>query len=373
MSRRSTDLGSATRGLSVLEALPAKTEKMKNMSKNIYDDDGEYEEYQYSYLTVPTKEFKETLVDEGGGRMSIFVRPNLPDYDEVPDGRVPRIPRHGPIAPERISSSGDYSYSSQKDSQTSLDSFWNPTDRNGNFKTRESLAETSFYADDDVYFPNPPSSGDLGRSHQFAENFTQVSRIENEVQSAQVSNIEQEAKGVQAKEIVENDDKSAQVNLASLIDPYLKDSGNQTSRKTSEEKSVEALILTTRETAEIGNQVSRSIFSDESNDDEPELLFQNIETQVSESLALLCEEAPSISPEPELEIDSDGEYYLSTGPAENEEIPSESALDAQIAEITRLVEIAPFYRIVRWIEFFVYSYACLYLFVHCFASAETFY
>ena len=75
----------------------AKTEKMKNMSKNIYDDDGEYEEYQYSYLTVPTKEFKETLVDEGGGRMSIFVRPNLPDYDEVPDGRVPRIPRHGPI------------------------------------------------------------------------------------------------------------------------------------------------------------------------------------------------------------------------------------------------------------------------------------
>jgi hypothetical protein len=70
---------------------------MKNMSKNIYDDDGEYEEYQYSYLTVPTKEFKETLVDEGGGRMSIFVRPNLPDYYEVPDGRVPRIPRHGPI------------------------------------------------------------------------------------------------------------------------------------------------------------------------------------------------------------------------------------------------------------------------------------
>jgi len=69
---------------------------MKNMSKNIEDEDGEYEEYQYSYLTVPTKEFKETLVDEGGGRMSIFVRPELPDYDDVP-ARVPEIPKHGPI------------------------------------------------------------------------------------------------------------------------------------------------------------------------------------------------------------------------------------------------------------------------------------
>ncbi|CBY17776.1 unnamed protein product [Oikopleura dioica] len=125
--------------------------------------------------------------------------------------------------------------------------------------------------------------------------------------------------------------------------------------------------------AEIGNQVSRSIFSEESNDEEKELQFQNIETQVSESLALLCQ-APSISPEPEIEIDSEGEYYLSEpGPAENEEISCESMLDAQIAEITRLVEIAPFYRIVRWIEFFVYSYACLYIFVNCFLSAEKFY
>ena len=66
---------------------------MKNMSADIEDDEGEYEEYQYSYLTVPTKEFKETLIDEGGGRMSIFVKP---DYDEVPN-LVPEIPKHGPI------------------------------------------------------------------------------------------------------------------------------------------------------------------------------------------------------------------------------------------------------------------------------------
>ena len=29
--------------------------------------------------------------------MSIFVRPKMPDYDEVPGGRVPDVPRHGPI------------------------------------------------------------------------------------------------------------------------------------------------------------------------------------------------------------------------------------------------------------------------------------
>ena len=112
-----------------------------------------------------------------------------------------------------------------------MDSFWNPTDRNGNFKTRESLAETSFYADDDVYFPKPPSP-------QFAENFTQISQIANEDQSAQVSNIEHEEQEVQAEEMIENDDKSAQVNLASLIEPYLKDSGNQTSRKERSKKNL---------------------------------------------------------------------------------------------------------------------------------------
>jgi len=114
-----------------------------------------------------------------------------------------------------------------------LDSFWNPTDRNGNFKERNSLAETSFYADDEIYFPNPASP-------KFVENFTQISENEDQKNvSAQVSNIELAEQEVQVEEMIENDDKSAQVNLASLIEPYLKDSGNQTSRKERSKKNSE--------------------------------------------------------------------------------------------------------------------------------------
>ena len=90
----------ANKELFIFISVSAKTEKMKDLSNNINNDDGEYEEYQYSYLTVPTKEFKETLVDEGGGRMSIFVRPKMPDYDDVPLS-VPEIPKHGPIVSKK--------------------------------------------------------------------------------------------------------------------------------------------------------------------------------------------------------------------------------------------------------------------------------
>ena len=54
---------------------------------------------------------------------------------------------------------------------------------------------------------------------------------------------------------------------------------------------MEALLIQTHEMSDIGNQVSQSLFLDEVNE-EKELQFEDIETQVSESLALLCEEAP---------------------------------------------------------------------------------
>ena len=78
-----------------------------------------------------------------------------------------------------------------------------------------------------------------------------------------------------------------------------------------------------------------------------------------------------LSPEPEHEVDSDGEYC-----EEKETITDEPAtnslLDDQISEIIALVDAAPFYRIVRWIELLAYSYACLCIFVHCFVPAEQF-
>ena len=78
-----------------------------------------------------------------------------------------------------------------------------------------------------------------------------------------------------------------------------------------------------------------------------------------------------LSPEPEHEVDSDGEYC-----EEKETITDEPAtnslLDDQISEIIALVDAAPFYRIVRWIELLAYSYVCLCIFVHCFVPAEQF-
>ena len=48
---------------------------------------------------------------------------------------------------------------------------------------------------------------------------------------AQVSPAELRDEGVQVTQMKENYDKSAQVNAFSLIEPYLKNTGNQTSRK----------------------------------------------------------------------------------------------------------------------------------------------
>ena len=78
-----------------------------------------------------------------------------------------------------------------------------------------------------------------------------------------------------------------------------------------------------------------------------------------------------LSPEPEHEVDSDGEYYKEKDTI-TDEPSTNSTLDDQISEIIALVDAAPFYRIVRWIELLAYSYACLYIFVHCFVPAEQF-
>ena len=48
---------------------------------------------------------------------------------------------------------------------------------------------------------------------------------------AQVSQTELRNEGVQVTQMEEKDDKSAQVNAFSLLEPYLKNTGNQTSRK----------------------------------------------------------------------------------------------------------------------------------------------
>ena len=65
-------------------------------------------------------------------------------------------------------------------------------------------------------------------------------------------------------------------------------------QKNTEEKSTETLMFGLLETIDAGIQPSMTFFSDDVVDEalEKEVLFQDIETQVSESLALLSQEPP---------------------------------------------------------------------------------